>query len=103
MASQAPLDRAAAATDVLGVSPGTVKSRCARGGARLLPHVAHLRESGQVPGQTRNQPAAGHVSPSPGLRPAPTAAPTAAGPGRRPARERGRAGLHRRASRPRSR
>jgi RNA polymerase sigma-70 factor, ECF subfamily len=33
------------AADVLGISPGTVKSRCARGRARLLPHVAHLRES----------------------------------------------------------
>ncbi len=28
---------------VLGVSPGTVKSRCARGRARLLPQLAHLR------------------------------------------------------------
>src|SRR5207302_6144984 len=27
----------------LGISPGTVKSRCARARARLLPHVAHLR------------------------------------------------------------
>jgi RNA polymerase sigma-70 factor (ECF subfamily) len=64
----------AVAADVLGVSPGTVKSRCARGRARLLPHVAHLRESGQVPGEARNQTAAGHVSPSPGMRPAPAAA-----------------------------
>jgi RNA polymerase sigma-70 factor, ECF subfamily len=28
---------------ILGISPGTVKSRCARARARLLPHVAHLR------------------------------------------------------------
>jgi RNA polymerase sigma-70 factor (ECF subfamily) len=28
---------------ILGTSPGTVKSRCARARARLLPHVAHLR------------------------------------------------------------
>src|SRR5277367_2871688 len=28
---------------ILDVSPGTVKSRCARARARLLPHVAHLR------------------------------------------------------------
>jgi RNA polymerase sigma-70 factor, ECF subfamily len=31
------------AADILGVSPGTVKSRCARGRARLLPHLSHLR------------------------------------------------------------
>jgi len=31
------------AAAILGVSPGTVKSRCARARARLLPHVAHLR------------------------------------------------------------
>jgi RNA polymerase sigma-70 factor (ECF subfamily) len=28
---------------ILGVSEGTVKSRCARGRAKLLPHLAHLR------------------------------------------------------------
>ena len=28
---------------ILGISPGTVKSRCARARARLLPHVSHLR------------------------------------------------------------
>jgi RNA polymerase sigma-70 factor, ECF subfamily len=31
------------AAEVLGVSTGTVKSRCARGRARLLPRLAHLR------------------------------------------------------------
>lgn len=31
------------AADVIDVAPGTVKSRCARGRARLLPHLAHLR------------------------------------------------------------
>jgi RNA polymerase sigma-70 factor (ECF subfamily) len=31
------------AASVLGISPGTVKSRCARGRARLLPRLAHLR------------------------------------------------------------
>jgi RNA polymerase sigma-70 factor (ECF subfamily) len=31
------------AAQVLGVSAGTVKSRCYRGRARLLPHLAHLR------------------------------------------------------------
>jgi len=39
--------------EILGVSPGTVKSRCARGRARLLPQLAHLR----------NQPGAPRVSP----------------------------------------
>jgi len=32
------------AAEVLGVAEGTVKSRCARGRARLLPRLAHLRE-----------------------------------------------------------
>jgi RNA polymerase sigma-70 factor (ECF subfamily) len=32
---------------VLGISPGTVKSRCARGRARLLPRLAHLRDRGE--------------------------------------------------------
>jgi RNA polymerase sigma-70 factor (ECF subfamily) len=31
------------AAQILGISPGTVKSRCARGRARLLPRLAHLR------------------------------------------------------------
>ena len=29
--------------EILGISPGTVKSRCARARARLLPYVAHLQ------------------------------------------------------------
>lgn len=33
------------AAQVLGVAEGTVKSRCARGRARLLPKLAHLRQS----------------------------------------------------------
>jgi RNA polymerase sigma-70 factor, ECF subfamily len=33
------------AADVLGVSVGTVKSRCSRGRARLLPHLSHLRRN----------------------------------------------------------
>jgi RNA polymerase sigma-70 factor, ECF subfamily len=35
------------AAQVLGVSVGTVKSRCSRGRAKLLPHLAHLRN--QIP------------------------------------------------------
>ncbi len=35
--------------EILGVSPGTVKSRCARGRARLVPQLAHLRNQPGVP------------------------------------------------------
>ena len=50
----------AAAAEVLSVSEGTVKSRAARGRARLLPRLAHLRSA--VPQQGRgNQPPAGRV------------------------------------------
>jgi RNA polymerase sigma-70 factor (ECF subfamily) len=41
------------ASVVLGVPEGTVKSRCARGRAQLLPYLSHLR--GDYPGG-RNQP-----------------------------------------------
>jgi RNA polymerase sigma-70 factor, ECF subfamily len=61
----------AVTADILGVSPGTVKSRCARGRARLLPHLGHLRRAGpaQDPGpatsgEPRNRTASGDVSPS---------------------------------------
>ena len=69
----------------IGVSEGTVKSRCARGRARLLPGLAHLRGSAAVtqaagiggfppaaglpglPGPAgRNRAAAGDVSPPEG-------------------------------------
>ncbi|MGD0064258.1 MAG: RNA polymerase sigma factor SigM [Streptosporangiaceae bacterium] len=36
---------------ILDISPGTVKSRCARARARLLPHVAHLRGN-RSPGES---------------------------------------------------
>jgi RNA polymerase sigma-70 factor, ECF subfamily len=53
--------------EILGISVGTVKSRCARGRARLLPLLAHLRggPAGQ-PEPERNQPAAQRVSPPEG-------------------------------------
>jgi RNA polymerase sigma-70 factor (ECF subfamily) len=52
------------AAQVLGVSEGTVKSRAARGRARLLPRLEHLRQ-GAVPEQDRrNQSAAGRVLPA---------------------------------------
>ena len=49
---------------ILDVSPGTVKSRCARARARLLPYLEHLR--GASFGQAGNQPASGRVSPAQG-------------------------------------
>jgi RNA polymerase sigma-70 factor (ECF subfamily) len=62
------------AAEVLGVAPGTVKSRCARGRARLLPLLAHLRgrsPSGPVAAGDGTRPPgnrapAGRVSPSEG-------------------------------------
>jgi RNA polymerase sigma-70 factor (ECF subfamily) len=45
--------------EILSVSPGTVKSRCARGRARLLPYLSHLRTNSPVGG---NQPGAASVS-----------------------------------------
>ncbi len=80
--------------EILGISPGTVKSRCARGRARLLPLLAHLRggpaagpgtrphgeprggpaadppaepaAARNQPAAPRNQPAAPRVSPAEG-------------------------------------
>jgi RNA polymerase sigma-70 factor (ECF subfamily) len=52
------------AAEVLGVSEGTVKSRAARGRARLLPRLAHLRP-GSVPSQdTGNRQAGPRVQPA---------------------------------------
>jgi RNA polymerase sigma-70 factor (ECF subfamily) len=57
------------AAEVLGVSPGTVKSRCSRGRTRLLPHLAHLRGAAAPTEPGRNQTAAGDVSPAPAVLP----------------------------------
>ncbi|MBZ5735568.1 RNA polymerase sigma factor SigM [Nocardioides sp. TRM66260-LWL] len=47
----------AEAADILGCAPGTVKSRCSRGRARLLPLLEGLREdAGQSPPATGNHP-----------------------------------------------
>ena len=51
------------AAAILGVSEGTVKSRCARGRTRLLPYLAHLRPGHAAGG---NRPVAGGVSAEPG-------------------------------------
>jgi RNA polymerase sigma-70 factor (ECF subfamily) len=60
------------AAAVLEISVGTVKSRCARGRARLLPYLQHLR-AGAGPedprteeGNSRNRTATGSVSPGQG-------------------------------------
>ena len=47
------------AAEILGISPGTVKSRSARGRARLLPYLSHLRSNYAGGG---NQTAGGSVS-----------------------------------------
>lgn len=47
------------ASEILGISAGTVKSRCARGRSKLLPRLAHLR-GGYAP--ERNQPVTDGVS-----------------------------------------
>ncbi len=69
------------AAEVLGISTGTVKSRCARGRARLLPKLAHLYgrgtqakppDSPRVPAAAQgtqelgNQAVTGRVSPAEG-------------------------------------
>jgi len=59
------------AADILAVSQGTVKSRCSRGRARLLPRLAHLRQRatprrrGEFPGPAPgNRSATGDVQPA---------------------------------------
>jgi RNA polymerase sigma-70 factor, ECF subfamily len=51
------------AADVLGVSEGTVKSRCARGRARLLPRLAHLSPAAKSDAQDRNRSPGARVLP----------------------------------------
>jgi RNA polymerase sigma-70 factor (ECF subfamily) len=66
----------AEAAQVLGVAEGTIKSRCARGRARLLPKLVHLRQSGPAAGseapvkqsERADQPALGHPSQQTGNR-----------------------------------
>jgi RNA polymerase sigma-70 factor, ECF subfamily len=73
------------AAQMLGVALGTVKSRCARGRARLLPKLAHLRHSGRDGGVDGSQ--AGQTPPDSAIRPGSPAWPTV------PAAERGSDGL----------
>jgi RNA polymerase sigma-70 factor (ECF subfamily) len=62
----------AEAARMLDVPTGTVKSRCARGRARLLPLLVHLRpeanEAPRRPGASRNQPRGPSVPPAAGPR-----------------------------------
>ncbi|MFJ9905347.1 RNA polymerase sigma factor SigM [Streptomyces sp. NPDC101152] len=71
----------AEAAQVLDVPTGTVKSRCARGRARLLPLLTHLRPesagSGKEQGEGRNRPQGTSVPPAAG---SPTAGPRDTGP-----------------------
>ncbi len=52
------------AAEVLGVSEGTVKSRAARGRARLLPRLAHLRPASVPSQEGRNRVAEQRVQPA---------------------------------------
>ncbi len=52
------------AAAVLGVSEGTVKSRAARGRARLLPRLAHLRPAPVPSQENRNRAAGQRVQPA---------------------------------------
>ena len=52
------------AAEVLGISAGTVKSRCARGRARLLPRLAHLRNRDVVDQPRVNRSSGRNVLPS---------------------------------------
>ncbi|MFJ9459507.1 RNA polymerase sigma factor SigM [Kitasatospora sp. NPDC101447] len=71
----------AEAAELLGVPVGTVKSRCARGRARLLPLVRHLREGGG-PDVSRETPGApGSAPPGRGTPGNPTGPRTVRGTG----------------------
>ena len=55
---------------ILDISPGTVKSRCFRGRARLLPRLSHLRPSRLVPAP-RDDDGGGNQRVSPRVQPMP--------------------------------
>ena len=58
------------AAEVLGVSEGTVKSRAARGRARLQPRLAHLRPAGPPPEERMSDAERRNQSASPSVLPA---------------------------------
>jgi RNA polymerase sigma-70 factor, ECF subfamily len=58
------------AAEILAVSQGTVKSRCARGRARLVPRLAHLRQGAARTAGEARRPAPGNQSITGGVQPA---------------------------------
>jgi len=60
----------AEAAEILGVAEGTVKSRCARGRARLAVLLGHLREPDPMPGRIAPATAPDGVAPATGRNPA---------------------------------
>ncbi|MGW0734419.1 RNA polymerase sigma factor SigM [Streptomyces sp. NPDC002851] len=71
----------AEAAEVLGVPTGTVKSRCARGRARLLPLLGHLRRDGEENnGKTGEKESGGGRNRTQGTSVPPTAGPRGTAP-----------------------
>lgn len=70
------------AADLLGVAAGTVKSRCSRGRARLLPLLAPLRSTGE-PGEPRDPDRGNPDAPGP-VQPRSTDGPVPTGGGEQP-------------------
>jgi RNA polymerase sigma-70 factor (ECF subfamily) len=67
-----PIDEAAR---ILGCPPGTIKSRCSRGRARLAPLLTHLRNHPGADGVENTAGITGPATPGPTTDPSPTASP----------------------------